>query len=152
MSASRRTVAGRPMSISASSAARVERPVYTTSSTRTRWRPARRNGTFVSRATGGAPPAAGVRAEAADVVAVERRVEHAERQANAFEALDPLLDPPREVDAARLEPDERGLRGVVERLRDLPGEAVKRPGHVGLVEQQGLGAVGRGHAGKYGGR
>ena len=66
----------------------------------------------------------------AQVIAVERDVEDAEREPHALEGLDALAQAPCEVHAPCLHPDEReavgGLGAVVEVLDDLPGQPVER--------------------------
>jgi hypothetical protein len=95
---------GRPKSISASSAARIVRPVNSTSSTSRMTRSSIENGISVRRITGCGPTAWIIR-----VVAVERDVECPDRHLELRQVLEVTCDARRQRHAARANADERQI-------------------------------------------
>ena len=118
--------AGRPRSISASSAARMVRPVKSTSSTRTTVLSLIENGMSVPRITG-APAHV-------EVVAVERDVERAHRTARCRRWRRSWRQPLGEGHPARADADEGQVLGAAVALEDLVGDAGEGAVEGGLVE------------------
>ena len=112
---------GRPKSMSASSAARVVRPVNSTSSTRTMVRSSIENGISVRRTIGCGPDGL-----AHQVVAVEGDVEGADRHVVAGDVLERGGDAPGQRHAARAHADDGQLLDAAVALDDLVGDAHQR--------------------------
>ena len=111
-STARRTARGRPKSKSSFSAARMVRPVCSTSSTSTISRPSTGNGNL-------AAARFAMQADAAEVVAMQRDREQAQRRAGRERAMQPLGDPR----AARVDADQRRV------LRELAAHLLGHRAH-----------------------
>ncbi len=80
-------------------------------------------------------PNHGVRADGAEVVAIERDVERAARDVGALPVLDEGGDPLGQLDAAALDADEDQVVGTVGELEDFHGHTLQRPRHRAGVEE-----------------
>ena len=119
------TRSGRPRSATASSAARIVRPVNRTSSTRTTVRPLIDSGTDVT-------PIRGLGA-AVEIVPIQPDIEHPDGDSLTFDIDELSVDSLRQWNSSGVNPKEHDRVGTVVSFEDFVSDAPQRPADVARV-------------------